>query len=100
MTGSGQVISGFSGVARKFVKVSEIAEMPWEIAQEASGNCSGSLGKSWEVLRTFLRLVSNVLRVLWDVTSVKTTEFPQVLGCPAQNKDYLLLEFPTQEENL
>ena len=41
---------GFSGVARKLVKVSEIVEMPWEIAQEASESCSGSLGKSHEVL--------------------------------------------------
>src|SRR6266481_234391 len=42
--------SGFPGVARKLVKVSEIAEMPWEIAREALGSCSGSLGKSQEVL--------------------------------------------------
>src|SRR6266481_5245595 len=50
--------------------------------RDASGNCSGSLRKllrkSWEVsgsarepwegYRTFLSLVRNVLRVLWDVT--------------------------------
>src|SRR6266481_10176753 len=42
--------SGFSGVARKLVKVSKIAEMPREIAWEASGSCSGSPGKSREVL--------------------------------------------------
>src|SRR6266481_9906085 len=51
--------------------------------RDASGNCSGSLGKllrkSWEVsgsaqepwerYRTFMSLVSNVLRVLQDVTT-------------------------------
>src|SRR6266481_8635539 len=52
-TGLGSGYFGFSsflGVARKLVKVSEIAEMPQEIAWEALGSCSGSLGKSWEVL--------------------------------------------------
>src|SRR6266481_6158088 len=55
---------GFPGVARKLVKVSEIAEMPQEIAREA-------LGSAWEPqegYRTFLSLVRNVLRVLQDVT--------------------------------
>ena len=41
-----QVFGFFLGVARKLMKVSEIAEMPWEIAREASG----SPGKSREVL--------------------------------------------------
>ena len=57
--GSGQVASGpqvlgflgfqvFLGVARKLVKVSEIVEMPWEIAWEVLGSlrkCSGASGR-------------------------------------------------------
>src|SRR6266481_6249972 len=76
-------VLGFSGsrVFRFFGSCKEVSE-GLRNCRDASGNCSGSLmkllGKSWEVLGsarepqegygTFLSLVSNVLRVLRDVT--------------------------------
>ena len=75
----GSWVFGFSGFQvfwelQGRARVSEIAEMPQEIDWEALGSlgkclgASGSAREPWKGYRTFLSLVSNVLRVLQDVT--------------------------------